>query len=172
MSQPLISHRCPQCGAASKPDQLFCAQCGNALGAKTREQTAEPAGPLADSKQPEVRVAEPPPEAAAPEGPIASGAQVAEQGRGAQGQPASVASAAAAPKATPGVHPGLASLRVGLAARRGIADRAQPKAEKQRRVSSVVLDEAAYDSSLRFILVVVVLFVLFLVLLALNKWIV
>ena len=44
------------------------------------------------------------------------------------------------------------------------------RVEKLRHVSSVVLDEAGYDPSLRFVLVAVVLFVLFLVLLFLSKW--
>ena len=49
--------------------------------------------------------------------------------------------------------------------------RMRPRVDKLRRVSSVVLDEAAYDPSVRFVLVVGVLFVLFLVLLLLSKWI-
>jgi uncharacterized Zn finger protein (UPF0148 family) len=43
------------------------------------------------------------------------------------------------------------------------------RVEKIRHVSSVVIDQAAYDPSLRFILVAAVLFVLFLVLLILSK---
>jgi uncharacterized Zn finger protein (UPF0148 family) len=43
------------------------------------------------------------------------------------------------------------------------------RVEKIRHVSSVVIDQAAYDPSLRFILVAAVLFVLFLVLLIVSK---
>ena len=43
------------------------------------------------------------------------------------------------------------------------------RVEKLRKVSSVVLDQAAYDPSLRFLLVAAVLFLLFLVLLILSK---
>jgi hypothetical protein len=43
------------------------------------------------------------------------------------------------------------------------------RVEKLRKVSSVVIDEAAYDPSLRFILVAAVLFLLFLFLLILSK---
>ena len=43
------------------------------------------------------------------------------------------------------------------------------RVEKFRKVSSVVIDQAAYDPSLRFLLVVIVLFVLFLILLILSK---
>ena|SRR5690349_9753151 len=43
------------------------------------------------------------------------------------------------------------------------------RVEKLRKVSSVVIDQAAYDPSLRFLLVAAVLFLLFLVLLILSK---
>jgi hypothetical protein len=41
--------------------------------------------------------------------------------------------------------------------------------EKVRKISSVVLDEAAYDPSLRFILVGAALFILFLTILVLSE---
>jgi hypothetical protein len=43
------------------------------------------------------------------------------------------------------------------------------RVEKFRRVSSVMIDQAAYDPSLRFLLVAALLFLLFLVLLILSK---
>jgi hypothetical protein len=43
------------------------------------------------------------------------------------------------------------------------------RVEKLRRVSSVVIDQAAYDPSLRFLLVAAALFLLFLILLILSK---
>lgn len=43
------------------------------------------------------------------------------------------------------------------------------RARKVRQISSVVLDEAGYDPSLRFVLVAVGLFVLFLIIVFLNK---
>jgi len=43
------------------------------------------------------------------------------------------------------------------------------KVEKLRHVSSVVIDQAAYDPSLRFLLVAAAFFILFLVLLILSK---
>jgi hypothetical protein len=43
------------------------------------------------------------------------------------------------------------------------------RVEKLRKVSSVVIDEAAYDPSLRFLLVAAALFLLFLILLILSK---
>ena len=46
----------------------------------------------------------------------------------------------------------------------------KPRVDQLRHASSVVLEEAAYDPSVRFVLVVAVLFLLFLALLLLNKW--
>ena len=43
------------------------------------------------------------------------------------------------------------------------------RVEKLRHVSSVMIDQAAYDPSLRFLLVAAVLFVVFIVLLILSK---
>ena len=45
------------------------------------------------------------------------------------------------------------------------------RVQKVRQISGVVLDEAGYDPSLRFVLVAAVLFVLFLVIVLLNKFI-
>jgi hypothetical protein len=43
------------------------------------------------------------------------------------------------------------------------------RVERLRKVSSVMIDQAAYDPSLRFVLVAVFLFAIFLVLLLLNE---
>jgi uncharacterized Zn finger protein (UPF0148 family) len=51
----------------------------------------------------------------------------------------------------------------------GVADNVRDRVEKIRHVSSVMIDQAAYDPSLRFLLVAAALFVLFLVLLILSK---
>ncbi|HEY2962396.1 MAG TPA: hypothetical protein VGJ37_08290 [Pyrinomonadaceae bacterium] len=51
----------------------------------------------------------------------------------------------------------------------GVADNVRDRVEKIKHVSSVMIDQAAYDPSLRFLLVAGVVFVLFLILLILNK---
>ena len=51
----------------------------------------------------------------------------------------------------------------------GVAGNVRERVEKIRHVSHVVIDQAAYDPSLRFILVAMVVFVLFLLLLILSK---
>jgi len=54
---------------------------------------------------------------------------------------------------------------------RGVEGDVKQRARKVREISSVVLDEAAYDPSLRFVLVAVIVFALFLVIVLLNKFI-
>ena len=54
-------------------------------------------------------------------------------------------------------------------AKTGVAENVRERVEKIKHVSSVMIDQAAYDPSLRFLLVAAVLFVLFLVLLILSK---
>ena len=51
----------------------------------------------------------------------------------------------------------------------GVTDNVRERVEKIKHVSSVMIDQAAYDPSLRFLLVAAVLFVLFLILLILSK---
>ena len=55
------------------------------------------------------------------------------------------------------------------APRRVPEDGVRGRVEKLRRVSSVVIDQAAYDPSVRFLLVAAGFFLLFLVLLILSK---
>ena len=52
---------------------------------------------------------------------------------------------------------------------RDVEDDVIHRARKVRKISSVVIDEASYDPSLRFVLVAVGLFVLFVIIALLNK---
>ena len=51
----------------------------------------------------------------------------------------------------------------------GVAENVRERVEKIRHVSAVVIDQAAYDPSLRFLLVAAVLFLLFIILVILSK---
>lgn len=51
----------------------------------------------------------------------------------------------------------------------GVADNVRDRVEKIKHVSSVVIDQAGYDPSLRFLLVAAVLFIVFLIVLLLSK---
>jgi hypothetical protein len=59
--------------------------------------------------------------------------------------------------------------RVRTAAREAVEENLLPRVEKLRQASNVVLDEAAYDPSLRFILIAVALFIIFLLILFASK---
>jgi len=161
MSQPEIFRRCSHCGASSKPGELFCAQCGNALATERSEELAQQNTSAATNDLPAGTATEQ----------ETSGARQSEQRTVHDAAPPTSSVAAAVPS-PPNQNPAIASLRAGLAERGDLEDRVKPPADKQRRVSSVVLNEAAYDPSIRFILVVGFLFVLCLVLLLLSKWIV
>ena len=52
---------------------------------------------------------------------------------------------------------------------RGVIEEPAKRVEKIRQASTVVIEEASYDPSLRFVLVALGLFVLFVVLLVLSK---
>ena len=54
---------------------------------------------------------------------------------------------------------------------RGVEGDVKQRARKVREISSVVMDEAAYDPGLRFVLVALIVFGLFLVIVLLNKFI-
>ena len=54
---------------------------------------------------------------------------------------------------------------------RGVEGDVIQRVQKVREISSVVIDEAAYDPSLRFVLVVIIVFGLFLIIVVLNKFI-
>jgi predicted RNA-binding Zn-ribbon protein involved in translation (DUF1610 family) len=72
------------------------------------------------------------------------------------------------PQTTPAkaVHPPTSQP---VSALTGVADNVRDRVEKIRHVSSVVIDQAAYDPSLRFLLVAAVLFVLFVILVIISK---
>ena len=73
----------------------------------------------------------------------------------------------AAPAPTPGVPE--KQQRVTASGREAFDERARPRGEKLRRASTVVLDEAAADPSLRFVLVAIALIILSLLLLLLGR---
>ena len=54
-------------------------------------------------------------------------------------------------------------------ARSGVAENVRERVEKIKHVSHVVIDQAAYDPSLRFLLVAAALFLFFIVLVILSK---
>jgi hypothetical protein len=137
---PEISHRC-SCGASVREPAMFCPDCGKPL--------PKPAG------QPEPQVVA---EASVP-GIVKA---TADESVAAISQTEPVSKAGTYEKAREGLH------RASTATREALADNVK-RVERIRHVSSVVLEEATYDPSLRFVLVALGIFVVFLVLLLLSK---
>ena len=176
MSQPEIFRRCSSCGASSKPGELFCAQCGNAIAMADQGDAGAEANTVAAAEEStaavggDATVVKPAPE------PETEESQQSQDHAGTGhkdsqtvatpdiSRPANVV----APRSR---EPRVTSRRPQMAARGTIENRMNSQVDKLRRISNIVLDEAAYDSSLRFIFVVGVIFALFLVLLFLSKWI-
>ena len=152
---PEISHRCPGCGASTGDfgeGVLFCPECGKPLTAAEKienesgssganESTAAAAAPsMTDSDQPKAD----------------SPARV-------EKAPAETHDRATARERT------RETLQRASQRTRGAIEGNVKRVEKIHQVSSVVLEEATYDPSLRFVLVALGLFVLFVVLLVLSK---
>ena len=173
MIEPEISRRCSVCGASIRERAFFCPQCGKQveLGLQTGSPLTQPLIEQPNS------VAEKPTET------LLEAAQSATDAEEPQHTPVTK---------TPGGHrsnhprrkrPGMRPTtvkngyvlavdrghRATAAAREVIEDNLLPRVEKLRKVSSVVIDQAAYDPSLRFVLVAAVLFLIFLVILVLNE---
>ena len=174
MSEPEIARRCPTCGASIREVALFCPQCGNAQPPRqTRtaaepETTSKPTAPLesklgeSSQKSMSDTIAIERPEdipKAADESPSMSDTMVIERPERAPKAPIS-----------PGVR-GAVGARIQRATTlaRDVEGDVIHRVQKVREVSSVVLDEAGSDPGLRFVLVAVIVFVLFLVIVLLNK---
>ena len=137
---PEISHRCPSCGAAVREPAMFCPECGKAL---SKPPVPEPQT-VAETSAPEI---------AKPN---------ADQSVAARAPLGPAAKAGTYEKAREGLH------RASTATREALADNVK-RVEKIRHVSSAMIEEATYDPSLRFVLVALAIFVVFLVLLLLSK---
>ena len=151
--EPEIARRCPTCGASIREVALFCPQCGNAQPRRqARTATVPPEttskntaplekseGELPEKSMSETIAIERPEET--PKVPASAGV------RGAVGAKLQ---------------------RAGTLARDVEGDVIQ-RVQRVRQISHVVLDEVGDDPGLRFVLVALIFFVLFLVIVLLNK---
>ncbi|MGI9166040.1 MAG: zinc ribbon domain-containing protein [Pyrinomonadaceae bacterium] len=155
MSEPQIAHRCPSCGASIRVRALFCPHCGETLPEFQTDSANGPSDQVPDKKG---RI-----------GKLKGGRSEGSSSEEVKSVSAEPASEAPRNQGRPGPRETVNRARV---AARDLSeeDRFQG-VEKLRHISSVVLDEAAYDPSLRFVLVAAVLFVLFLVLLVASEMI-
>lgn len=172
MSEPEISRRCLTCGATVRHSAAFCPQCGQMLD--SRETPIDP--PPADESAPTVL------ELRTPETVIERREEDLEENPPPQNfetRPLSSTQAApmletqplhvVSPNATANELPPPIVTRVDDSARRKHEPSVLERVEKLRKASSGMIDQAAYDPSLRFLLVTAVLVILFVILMILSK---
>ena len=148
MTSPEISPRCSSCGAAIRESgALFCPECGQPL-AQTETKL-----PLPESDQAAVTEAAMEKPASEPESAT---------------PPAKTDDPAAAHQHRIGDKTRERLHRASEVAR-GVIEEPAKRVEKIRHASTHVIEEASYDPSLRFVLVALGLFIVFVVLLVLSK---
>jgi zinc-ribbon domain len=182
MSEPEIARRCPTCGASIREVAHFCPQCGKELppakaapaetpaAAELPETTSKDTSPLEASdvksqqkSMSDTVVIERPakePEASTPSPSLSDTVAIE--------RPAAKPKSAAGPRVRGAVG---AKVQQATTLARGVEGDVKNRVRQVRKISGVVIDEAGYDPSLRFVLVAAVLFVLFLVIVLLNKFI-
>ena len=177
--QPEISHRCPSCGASVRDRAaLFCPECGKPLSAKPK-RTESSNSPDASMKPEAGEIVE---VSRAASGDEASMATVSEPTAPDTAEPPEAATATPAVATKDDVSSQSAHRRgdktrerlhrasdIARGVGRGVIEEPAKRVEKIRQASTVVIEEASYDPSLRFVLVALGLFVVFIILLVLSK---
>jgi hypothetical protein len=163
---PEIFHRCESCGATIREAAMFCPECGKPLAVTEQgapdvndEASAPPSRDAAASTSDQSLSSSVETHAVKTEQPIAVDSAKADN------EPVKAATSerqGAREKTRETLH------RASTAAR-GAIERPVKQVEKIHHVSTVMLEEAHYDPSLRFVLVALGLFILFVILLVLSK---
>ena len=176
MSKPEIVRRCQTCGASIREAAAFCPECGEGVasreneGKRNRSAATTPLVQLASGqdetdpiRRPEsVREKLETDDAAIPRDAIGRRARFREEGGKPGKTPVGKVRDAPVGKVRDKIQ------RAGNLAREVEGDM-KHRVQKVRQLSSVVLDEAGYDPSLRFVLVAAALFLLFILVMVLNK---
>lgn len=185
--EPEIARRCKACGASVRSRAGYCPQCGAALHPEQSNPVADLAATVdAQPEQPELAMesaasasgvlttesamAATSPVLAATSEENAPTVQATDENHAAgesaamEGSPAADGAIATAAAAAP-----TRRHRVKVAARDAVEGKIAPRVEKLRHASTVMLDEAADDPGLRFVLVAAVLIIFSLVLLLLSQ---
>jgi hypothetical protein len=162
MTEPEIARRCPSCGASIRVQAFFCPQCGKELtqpksGPKNSPEPGDTVSieNLFDDTIPIIRITSDDsadaPERKSPRPPAPAKTdprkEIGQRERGDVG----------------------ARIQRATSRARDVEGDVIHRVQKLREISSVVMEEASYDPSLRFVLVAAALFALFLVILILNK---
>ena len=146
MPEPKISRRCPTCGVSIRDEAFFCPQCGDKIDRPTPTVSG-----IHDTEEV-----------------IAAESQALTQKDVSTGTETTIVETREAARARPKAGRGSKFQRVTKKARNVEGDVIQ-RVQKIRNISNVVIDEASYDPSLRFVLVAAALFVVFLVIVLLNN---
>ena len=181
MVEPEIARRCRSCGASIRVRGFFCPQCGR----PTSDPASDPLNPEAGQDTEEVFLA---PETVSVDLPslptsdfsneysarvadtvplqpfaadVESSAAWQREQAPTEALPTAVPHHAGPASPADSTHPRPARGALGEDVKKGLG--------KVREISTVMLDEASYDPSARFVLVAAVLFVLFLVILILSE---
>lgn len=169
---PEISHRCPSCGVSVRDrDALFCPECGKPLSAKPKARDASDS-PNSSIRAEAGEIVEISPASSVDEAPAPSPTESIE----------APATSSAAPETKDDSSVPLAHRRgektrerlhrasdIARGVTRGVIEEPVKRVEQIRHASNVVIEEASYDPSLRFVLVALGLFVVFVILLVLSK---
>jgi len=158
MSEPEISRRCLACGASVRRQARFCPQCGGSMAvAPPARRAAE--WPVEDRRRSGARRRD---EAEAPATPLKSNAPPYSS----RPRPPEAAAAATDPPALRPKAPGETPSKQQRTEAEG---NSRPHAGKLRDASIFVLDEASGDPGVRFVLIAIAIFVVFLLFLLINN---
>ena len=151
---PEISHRCQSCGASTRDfgeGVLFCPECGQPLAGAEKAEAGAGVQPAAKESV-----------GAASASPATGHQRPTDSATEKRSHPEHEERATARERTRETLQ--RASQRT-----KGAIEHNVKRVEKMHHVSSVMLEEATYDPSLRFVLVALGLFVLFVILLVLSK---
>ena len=170
-----IARRCHICGAAVRGSSAFCPNCGSTLKrsvaqvAETTELSEAQLGRIeGESNAPAQDFARKDEEIAPRVEPAnREVAPLKDEERAASVAPRQERDGADGEKRLSG-EARTRRQRAVAATREKVEEKLLPRVEKVRHASNVVLDEAAYDPSLRFVLIAAALFLLFVVLLVVS----
>lgn len=186
MSEPEIARRCAACGASIRERAFFCPECGKSLVDRTETSASAPTEAISNShpgivSDPEQQLpqssSEEPTHQAQLQETVTTPVQLSEQ-RNEEAppnvgepkfEPSPASPVITAPLRSPRpdyAHPRLH--RAAAGAKEAFEDGAQ-RVERLRKISSVVIDQASYDPSLRFILVAAGFFLVFIAILIISK---
>lgn len=179
MSEPEIARRCHACGASIRDHAAFCPQCGKKLrtaappdsnsprdSASTIVDTAPLKADPGTNEQPKIDDSVAGVAVQLPQPPVKTWLAQPKQS---SEQPDRISKKSAG---TPLVAGARDKVQRATGIAKHVGGDVVQRGQKLREMSSVVLDEAGYDPSLRFVLVAAVLFFLFLIIVLLNRFIV